>query len=155
MARVTVEDCVERIPNRFELVLLAARRARDIRAGAPLTVEKDNDKNPVIALREIADATIDIEQLRHELEHGQDMDAEVDEPEEDSMAVIAAEQAWAGVTRQQEAAADEAKAERIFGDAAADDKAEPAPEATADKAASISAAEALFEDAPAAATEED
>lgn len=154
MARVTVEDCVERIPNRFELVLLAARRARDIRAGAPLTVEKDNDKNPVIALREIADATIDIEQLRHELEHGQDTDVELDEPEEDSMAVIAAEQAWAGVTRQQEAAVDEAKAERVFGQAA-ESEAEAAPEPATEKSASVSAAEAVFEDAPAAVSEDD
>ncbi len=98
MARVTVEDCVERVPNRFELVLLAAQRSRDIRAGAPLTVERDNDKNAVVALREIADATVDLDALRYELEHGQGPDLEVDEPEEDTMAVLAAEQAWAGVT---------------------------------------------------------
>jgi len=154
MARVTVEDCVERIPNRFELVLLAARRARDIRAGAPLTVEKDNDKNPVIALREIAEASIDIDQLRYELEHGQDTDIEVDEPEEDSMAVIAAEQAWAGVTRQQEAAVDEAKAERVVaGQAAAE--AEKLSEPVKKKSSATVAAEAIFEDAPAAAKEDD
>jgi DNA-directed RNA polymerase subunit omega len=97
MARVTVEDCVQRIPNRFELVLLAAQRARDIRSGAPLTVERDNDKNAVIALREIADETIDLETLRYELEHGQEADADVDEPDEDAVAVLAAEAAWAGV----------------------------------------------------------
>ena len=66
MARVTVEDCVIKIPNRFELVMLAAQRARSLSAGAPLTLERDNDKNPVIALREIAEGTIsltDIEEM--------------------------------------------------------------------------------------------
>ena len=63
MARVTVEDCVEKVPNRFELVALAAQRARHISAGAALTVDRDNDKNPVIALREIAAETIDLEGL--------------------------------------------------------------------------------------------
>jgi DNA-directed RNA polymerase subunit omega len=70
MARITVEDCVLRVPSRFELVMLAAQRARDISAGAPLTVEGDNDKNPVIALREIADTTVDFDHLRYELIHG-------------------------------------------------------------------------------------
>ena len=100
MARVTVEDCVRMVPNRFELVLLAAQRARDIRSGAELTVEKDNDKNAVIALREIADETIDLETLRYELEHGREVDTDIDEPDEDTMAVLAAEAAWAGVTGQ-------------------------------------------------------
>ena len=100
MARVTVEDCVQRVQNRFELVLLAAQRARDIRSGVPLTVERDNDKNAVIALREIAEETIDLETLRHELEHGREADADIDEPDEDSLAVLAAEAAWAGVTGQ-------------------------------------------------------
>jgi DNA-directed RNA polymerase subunit omega len=67
MARVTVEDCVEKVPNRFNLVLLAAHRARGISAGAPLMVERDNDKNPVVALREIADDVVDSEQLRESL----------------------------------------------------------------------------------------
>jgi DNA-directed RNA polymerase subunit omega len=70
MARITVEDCVLRVPSRFELVMLAAQRARDISAGAPLTVERDNDKNPVIAVREIADTTVDFDHLRYELIHG-------------------------------------------------------------------------------------
>ena len=64
MARVTVEDCIEEIPNRFELVVLTSERARNISSGAPLTVERNNDKNPVIALREIAAGNIDIEKLR-------------------------------------------------------------------------------------------
>ena len=66
MARVTVEDCIERIPNRFDLVILAAQRAKQIAGGNPITVERDNDKNGVVALREVADATIDLENLREE-----------------------------------------------------------------------------------------
>lgn len=82
MARVTVEDCVTRIPNRFELVMLAAQRARDISAGAQLTLDRDRDKNPVVALREIADATIALDQLHDSLIKGLQKHAEVDEPEE-------------------------------------------------------------------------
>lgn len=83
MARVTVEDCVVRVPNRFELVMLAAQRARDIQAGSPLSIERDNDKNPVVALREIADDTIDRGQLMEALVVGQQKHVEMDEPEED------------------------------------------------------------------------
>lgn len=64
MARVTVEDCIEKVPNRFQLVLLAAHRARMIRQGSPLTVDRDNDKDPVVALREVADETINLEDVR-------------------------------------------------------------------------------------------
>ncbi len=67
MARVTVEDCVQKVPNRFELVLLAAQRARNLSRGEELTVERDNDKNPVVALREIADETIDLNRLEADL----------------------------------------------------------------------------------------
>lgn len=67
MARVTVEDCVEKVPNRFELVMVAAQRARRIGAGAALTVERDNDKNPVISLREIAEETVGVEDLKEDL----------------------------------------------------------------------------------------
>jgi DNA-directed RNA polymerase subunit omega len=70
MARITVEDCIVRVPSRFELVMLSAQRARDMSAGAPLTVDRDNDKNPVVALREIADLTVDLDHLRYELIHG-------------------------------------------------------------------------------------
>jgi DNA-directed RNA polymerase subunit omega len=70
MARITVEDCVERVPSRFELVMLAAQRARDISAGASPTIDRDNDKNPVVALREIADETVELDHLRYELIHG-------------------------------------------------------------------------------------
>ncbi len=67
MARVTVEDCVERVPNRFELVLFAAQRARNISRGEELTIDRDNDKNPVVALREIADGTLTMEKLEGDL----------------------------------------------------------------------------------------
>ncbi len=83
MARVTVEDCVVKIPNRFELVMLAGQRARDISAGGSLTVDRDNDKNPVVALREIADETISVDALGEELVQGLQKHIETDEPEED------------------------------------------------------------------------
>jgi DNA-directed RNA polymerase subunit omega len=85
MARVTVEDCVVKIPNRFELVMIAAQRARDIASGAPLTVDRDRDKNPVVALREIADETVDLEMLREGLIKGLQKHVEADEPEEDAI----------------------------------------------------------------------
>jgi DNA-directed RNA polymerase subunit omega len=82
MARVTVEDCVIKVPNRFELVLLAAQRAREIASGAPLTLERDDDKNPVVALREIAEETIALDHLRDSLVRGMQKHVEIDEPEE-------------------------------------------------------------------------
>ena len=94
MARVTVEDCVERIPNRFELVMLAAQRARDISAGAPMTVDRDNDKNPVIALREIADASISTEQLGESLVRGHQRHAGAEEPDEEIVDLMAGEEEW-------------------------------------------------------------
>lgn len=97
MARVTVEDCVIKVPNRFELVMLAAQRARAVSAGAPLTVDRDNDKNPVVALREIADETVDIETLRQRMIGGMQKHVEVDEPEEDNMAALMESAEWSGV----------------------------------------------------------
>ena len=88
MARVTVEDCVDKVPNRFELVLLAAHRAREISAGAPLTLERDNDKNPVVSLREIAEETQSAADLRERLIESNQTQIEVDEPEEDAMALL-------------------------------------------------------------------
>ncbi len=81
MARVTVEDCVDKVPNRFELVLLAAHRARSISNGSAITIDPDNDKNPVIALREIAERTIPPEDMRESLIHSIQKNVEVDEPE--------------------------------------------------------------------------
>lgn len=88
MARVTVEDCVDKVPNRFELVMLAAHRAREIAAGGALTVDRDNDKNPVVSLREIADETQSAESLRERMIESYQTQIEVDEPEEDAMALL-------------------------------------------------------------------
>ena len=91
MARVTVEDCVLKIPNRFDLVIVAAQRARGIAAGASLTVERDNDKNPVVALREIAESTVDIAELEENVVKGLQKVVEIDEPEpEDEMEMLTA-----------------------------------------------------------------
>ncbi|GAA0591199.1 DNA-directed RNA polymerase subunit omega [Paenochrobactrum glaciei] len=81
MARVTVEDCVDKVDNRFELVLLASHRARQISQGGQITVDRDNDKNPVVALREIADETLSPDDLKEDLIHSLQKHVEVDEPE--------------------------------------------------------------------------
>ena len=88
MARVTVEDCVDKVPNRFDLVMLAAHRARSVADGAPITIERDNDKNPVVALREIAEDTLGVEVLREQAIESHQRHIEVDEPEEDNMALL-------------------------------------------------------------------
>lgn len=88
MARVTVEDCVDKVQNRFELVMLAAHRARELSSGVPLTIERNNDKNPVCALREIADETLTADGLRESYIESNQTQIEVDEPEEDSMALL-------------------------------------------------------------------
>jgi DNA-directed RNA polymerase subunit omega len=87
MARVTVEDCIDKVDNRFELVLLAGHRARQISQGAQITVPRDNDKNPVIALREIADETLSPDDLKEDLIHSLQKHVEVDEPEADGEAI--------------------------------------------------------------------
>jgi DNA-directed RNA polymerase subunit omega len=89
MARVTVEDCIDKVENRFELVLLASHRARMISSGAQLTVDRDNDKNPVVALREIADQTIQPDDLKEDLIHSMQKYVEVDEPEAETVPMIA------------------------------------------------------------------
>lgn len=85
MARVTVEDCVLKVPNRFELVMLAAQRARNLGAGTPLTVDRDDDKNPVVALREIADGTVDLRELKGGLVRGLQKVVESEEPENEDL----------------------------------------------------------------------
>ena len=89
MARVTVEDCVDKVSNRFELILLAAHRARALANGAEMTVPQENDKNPVVALREIADATIMPDDMREGLIHSIQKNVEVDEPEAGAAPMIA------------------------------------------------------------------
>src|ERR1700704_6477510 len=91
MARVTVEDCIDKVENRFDLVLLASHRARMVSSGAPITIERDNDKNPVVALREIADETISPGDLKEDLIHTLQKYVEVDEPEPESVPLIGGE----------------------------------------------------------------
>ncbi len=88
MARVTVEDCVDKVPNRFDLVMLASHRAREIATGSPLSIDRDNDKNPVVALREIAEETQQVDDLRERMIESSQTQIEVDEPEEDAMALL-------------------------------------------------------------------
>ena len=88
MARVTVEDCIDKVDNRFELVLLASHRARLISQGAAITIDRDNDKNPVVALREIADETQGADDLRERMIESHQTQIEVDEAEEDDMALL-------------------------------------------------------------------
>ena len=92
MARVTVEDCVEKVPNRFQLVMLAAQRARELSVGSELTVERDNDKNPVVTPREIAEETITAADLEEELIQGLQRHADTDDPEEEAAALLAVEE---------------------------------------------------------------
>ncbi len=111
MARVTVEDCVDKVQNRFDLVMLAAHRARVISSGAPITVERENDKNPVVALREIAAETVEPETLLEEAIESNQRHIEVDEPEEDNMAALMAPGAAPGAPAP---ASDELDEERLL-----------------------------------------
>src|ERR671914_638119 len=97
MARVTVEDCIDKVENRFDLVLLASHRARMISSGAQITVDRDNDKNPVVSLREIAEQAISPEDLKEDLIHSLQKYVEVDEPEADAVPLIGAAAAGAGI----------------------------------------------------------
>ena len=89
MARVTVEDCIDKVENRFDLVLLAGHRARLISSGQPITIDRDNDKNPVVALREIAEETVVPDDLREDLIHSLQKYVEVDEPEAETVPALA------------------------------------------------------------------
>ena len=107
MARVTVEDCVDKVDNRFELVLLASHRARQVSGGSEITIDRDNDKNPVVALREIADETLSPGDLKEDLIHSLQKHVEVDEPEPDPERFI---QAGVGV---EEAAVEDDQPEAV------------------------------------------
>ena len=100
MARVTVEDCIDKIPNRYELLMVAAQRAKDISSGSPLTIDRDNDKNSVVALREIAEETVSIEELQRSLVMGLQKFVEVEEPEEEELEIMAAERELAELDEQ-------------------------------------------------------
>lgn len=120
MARVTTEDCVEKVPNRFELVMLAAQRARKIGSGAPLTVDRDNDKNPVVALREIADETVEQENLKEELTRSHQRIAAYDDDDEE-IDFMDGEEEWGAM-----AAAQNAPAEGMYSDEQVDEDADAA-----------------------------
>ncbi len=96
MARVTVEDCIDKVENRFDLVLLASHRSRMISAGAPLTIDRDNDKNPVVALREIAEETVPVKDLREDFIHSMQKYVDIDEPEAEAAPPAAAIEHGAG-----------------------------------------------------------
>lgn len=99
MARVTIEDCIEKVTNRFELVMMAAQRTRKIGTGAPLTVDRDNDKNPVISLREIAEETVNIDDLKEELIRNHQHVIEM-EDEEDVIDMMEGEEEWNALVAQ-------------------------------------------------------
>ncbi|MGQ0662002.1 MAG: DNA-directed RNA polymerase subunit omega [Pseudomonadota bacterium] len=131
MARVTVEDCILKVPNRFDLVMLAAQRGREISAGAPLTLERDNDKNPVVALREIAEGSVDLDNLRQAIVSGLQKQVEAEEPEEDMMELLAADRDVVGVPY--EATAETAAEDELEGEVAESE--EPAKDASPPAAA--------------------
>jgi len=99
MARVTVEDCIEKLPNRFELVMVAAQRARKIGSGSALTVDRDNDKNPVVALREIAEETVLIDDLKEDLIRGKQKIIAMDDDSAEVIDMMDGEQEWAHLSR--------------------------------------------------------
>jgi DNA-directed RNA polymerase subunit omega len=102
MARVTVEDCIDKVDNRFELVLLAGHRARLLSQGASLTIDRDNDKNPVVALREIADETLSPGDLKEDLIHSLQKHVEIDEPESDAAEIVDQSEAAVGEAQNEE-----------------------------------------------------
>nr|WP_321444872.1 DNA-directed RNA polymerase subunit omega [uncultured Cohaesibacter sp.] len=111
MARVTVEDCVDKVENRFELVLLSSHRARMISSGSSITLDRDNDKNPVVALREIADETVSPGDLKEDLIHSLQKYVEVDEPETEEVQMITADDA---ATTEYDDVLSEPKSEVVF-----------------------------------------
>ncbi len=141
MARVTVEDCITKVPNRFDLVIMAAQRARAISAGSTLTLERDDDRNPVVALREIAKETIDPSELEQTVVKDLQKHIEIDEPEEEEMDLLAIHQEISGAMEEdgkQEGlakdvtegeAADAADTDAVGMNVAATDDAEDAPTA--------------------------
>ena len=116
MARVTVEDCVDKVPNRFELVMLAAHRAREIQAGSPATVDRDNDKNPVVALREIAEEKVELAGLEGDLIKSLSRAPEPEPAEEEVMDIIATDENIFGIMEVQEEALPDAGADDLSPD---------------------------------------
>jgi DNA-directed RNA polymerase subunit omega len=127
MARVTVEDCVEKVTNRFQLVMVAAQRSREISAGAEPRLERDNDKNPVVALREIADEKVSPDELYNSIIQSLQRHVEVDEPEEDGFDAMASNPEFAGIASQMSESVAAAAGMGIEGE----DEEEETPKATA------------------------
>tara|TARA_B100000949_G_scaffold108526_1_gene96334 strand:- start:233 stop:616 length:384 start_codon:yes stop_codon:yes gene_type:complete len=111
MARVTVEDCIDKVLNRFELVMVASQRARKIGSGAALTIDRDNDKNPVVALREIADETVDVEELKEDLIRNNQRVIALDDDGEDVIDMMDGEQEWGSMSDQERELAEEGQEE--------------------------------------------
>lgn len=121
MARVTVEDCIEKVKNRFELVMVSAQRARKIGSGAALTIDRDNDKNPVVALREIADETIDVAELKEDLIRNNQRVIALDDDGEDVIDMMDGEQEWGSLSdKEREAPSEEENGEPSLADMAGD-----------------------------------
>lgn len=116
MARVTVEDCIDKVINRFELVMVASQRARKIGSGAALTIDRDNDKNPVVALREIADETIDVAELKEDLIRNNQRVIALDDDGEDVIDMMDGEQEWGSLSDQDREAAAAANEETTDGE---------------------------------------
>jgi DNA-directed RNA polymerase subunit omega len=113
MARVTVEDCIDKVLNRFELVMVASQRARKIGAGAALTVDRDNDKNPVVSLREIADETVDVAELKEDLIRNNQRVIALDDDGEDVIDMMDGEQEWGSMSDQEQPETAEAATEEV------------------------------------------
>ncbi len=149
MARVTVEDCIDKIPNRFELVMLAAQRARDLSVGAEITVDRDNDKNPVVALREIAEETVDLEDIEAAVIRALQKHVDVDEPGEEGDEFLAVEGALSEFASEAKSAnapdAPDDPLARALAEAAFDEV-EAGEDAASDEAPSEAADEAPSED---------
>ena len=119
MARVTVEDCVLKIPNRFELVMVSSQRAREISSGSEITVDRDNDKNTVVALREIADETMNLENLKEALVKNYQKVIEIEDEDEEIIDVMEGEEDWTGIAEQ--AAEEEAQLAGMHEDSMSED----------------------------------
>jgi DNA-directed RNA polymerase subunit omega len=142
MARVTVEDCIVQIPNRFELVMLSAHRARALASGAELKIERDRDKNPVVALREIAETKLDLEALNEALIKGLQKRIEPDQPEEEVVELMAGEQQnWIG------AADDADEAEEEFEEEGEEEEGAAKPAASDEQPSDAGFGDVKFEDA--------
>ena len=113
MARVTVEDCIDKVENRFELVMVSAQRARKIGSGAPLTIDRDNDKNTVVALREIADETVEVADLKEDLIHSNQRVIPLDDDGEDVIDMMDGEEEWATMNEQSSESGDEPQKDEV------------------------------------------